>query len=66
MPMGLKNAESTFQRMLDKVLEGLVGEICYVYLDDIIIFSEDLEDHVERVNQVLDRLRQNSLQIKIK
>ena len=66
MPIGLKNAGSTFQRMMDKVLEGLIGEICFVYLDDIIIFSEDLEGHEERVKQVLDRLKSNGLQIKIK
>ena len=66
MPMSLKNAGSTFQRMMDNVLEGLIGEICYVYLDDIIIFSVDLEGHEERVNQVLDRLKLNGLQIKIK
>ena len=66
MPMGLKNAGSTFQRMMDKVLDGLIGEICYVYLDDIIIFSEDLEGHEGRVKQVLDRLKSNGLQIKIK
>ena len=66
MPMGLKNAGSTFQRMMDKVLEGLVGEICFVYLDDSIIFSEDVERHEERVKQVLDRLKTNGLQIKLK
>ena len=66
MPIGLKNAGSTFQRMMDKVLEGLVGEICFVYLDDIIIFSEDVESHEGRVKQVLDRLKSNGLQIKLK
>ena len=66
MPMGLKNAGSTFQRMMDNVLEGLVGEICFVYLDDIIIFSEDIEKHEQRVKQVLERLKTNGLQIKLK
>ena len=66
MPMGLKNAGSTFQRMMDKVLEGLIGETCFVYLDDIIIFSEDVETHEERVKQVLERLKTNGLQIKLK
>jgi uncharacterized protein (UPF0262 family) len=62
MPMGLKNAGSTFQRMMDKVLDGLIGEICYVYLDDIIIFSKGLKEHEERVKQVFDRLKKNGLQ----
>ena len=66
MPMGLKNAGSTLQRMMDKVLEGLIGEICFVYLDGIIIFSEDIESHEERVKQVLDRLKTNGLLIKLK
>ena len=56
IPMGLKNAVSTFQGMMDKVLDGLIDEICNVYLDDIIIFSEDLDGHEKRVKQVLDRL----------
>ena len=37
-----------------------------MYLDDIIIFSEDVESHEGRVKQVLDRLKTNGLQIKLK
>ena len=47
-------------------MEGLVEEICFVYLDDIIIFSEDIETHEQRVKQVLERLKVNGLQIKLK
>ena len=36
MSICLKNAGSIFQRMMDKVLEGLIGKICFVYLEDII------------------------------
>ena len=61
MRMGLKNAGSTFQRMMDKVFEGLISEIWFVQLDDIIIFSEDIESHEERVKSVLDRLKKNGL-----
>ena len=45
--------------MMGKVLEGLIGEICYVYLYDIIIFSEDLGGQEERVKQVFDLLEKN-------
>ena len=66
MPMGLKNAGSIFQSMMEKVLEDLIGEICFVYLDDIIIFSEDVESHQGRVKMVIDRFKQNGLQLKLR
>ncbi|CAH2049166.1 unnamed protein product, partial [Iphiclides podalirius] len=46
MPMGLKNSPSTFQRVMDNVLRGLQNEICLVYLDDIIVFSTSLQEHI--------------------
>ena len=39
MPFGLKSAPSTFQRMMNHILMGLIGTRCFVYLDDIIIFD---------------------------
>jgi hypothetical protein len=45
MPFGLTNSQATFQAYINKALSGLVDAICVVYLDDILIYSENLEDH---------------------
>jgi len=45
LPFGLKSAPAAFQRMIDDVLKEHIGKICYVYIDDIIIFSEDYDSH---------------------
>lgn len=63
MPFGLKNAPSTFQRVIDNVMTGLQGEQCLVYMDDVIVYSTSLEDHLERLRNVFDRLRQSNLKI---
>jgi len=46
MPFGLKNATTTFQRCMNNLLEDLIYKDCLVYLDDIIIFSNSLEEHI--------------------
>ena len=66
MPMGLKNACATFQRLMDKVLDGLIGVTCFCYIDDIIVFSENIEEHMERVKHVADRLAEYNLRLKMK
>ena len=57
MPFGLCNAPQTFQRLMERVLAGLQWEECLVYLDDIIIFSKTFEEHMERLEHVLQRLK---------
>ena len=65
MPMGLTNACATFQRLMNMVLDGYIGDFCLVYLDDIIIYSENEEDHLKHVQQVVERLRKHNLKIKL-
>jgi len=46
MPFGLKNAPATFQRCMNNVLDDLIYKDCLVYLDDIIVYSTSLEEHI--------------------
>jgi hypothetical protein len=65
MPFGLKNAPSTFQRLMDNVLRELQNKICLVYVDDIVIFSTSLEEHLINLRLVFDRLREANLKIQL-
>lgn len=64
MPFGLTNAVATFQRLINTALHGLTDVICVVYLDDIVVFSEDSSSHVKHVRQVLERLVEYGLYVK--
>jgi hypothetical protein len=57
MPFGLCNAPATFQRAINDALAGLFDNFCTAYLDDVLIYSETLEDHQKHVLQVLERLK---------
>jgi len=61
MPFGLCNAPSVFQRAITQALEGLIGITCVAYLDDILIYSKNEEQHDKHVREILDRLRANKL-----
>lgn len=61
LPFGLSNAPSTFQAYINYALKGLLDDICIVYLDDILIYSDSLEQHRRHVRAVLERLQQHEL-----
>jgi len=63
MPFDLCNAPATFERLMEEVLQQLINKICLVYLDDVIIFSENFEDMLERLVQVFQRLRSANLKL---
>ncbi|CAK1580063.1 unnamed protein product [Parnassius mnemosyne] len=63
MPFGLKNAPSTFQKIMNACLSGLQGSRCFVYLYDIVIYSFNLTFHIDNLNAVFNRLRSYNLKL---
>ena len=55
VPFGLASAPAAFQRMMEKILEGIDGAI--IYLDDVLICGRNRREHDERLRQVLERIR---------
>ena len=63
MSFGLANAPATYQRLQEECLGDLHLKICYIYLDDLIIFSKTFEEHIDRLRQVFERIRQYGLKL---
>ena len=66
MPFGLTNAPAMFQRLVDAVLAGLRWKTCLVYLENIIVFSQDFDTYIARLDAVFARLRYHNLVLKPK
>ncbi|MBW0501350.1 hypothetical protein O181_041065 [Austropuccinia psidii MF-1] len=67
MPFGIRNAPSKFQRMMDTILQDEILEgWMVVYIDDIIIYSETWEDHVQYIDRVLSKFTPINLKISLK
>ena len=64
MAFGLCNAPSTFQRLMEVVLGGLVRESCFVYLDDIVVVGRTFDEHLTNLTKVFSRLREAGLHLK--
>jgi len=65
MPFGLRNAPSVFQRFVQDIFSDSIGVFTQIYLDDIIIYSKSLNEHINHVRFVLSTLIKNGLFCKI-
>lgn len=66
MPFGLCNAPVTFLRALDISLASFKWKCCIVYIDDVVIFSKSIEEHIDHVDDVLTTLSQAGISLKLK
>ena len=66
MPFGLRNAPATFQRALEILLSGVRWRSCLVYIDDVIIFSQDGPSHLKHLDEVLTLLEEGGVKLKLK
>lgn len=65
MPFGLCNAPGSFQSLINDSIHDYLDDFATAYLDDILIYSESLQDHISHVRKVLERMRINNLQLDI-
>lgn len=61
MPFGLINAPATYQRAMDNALSDYLWKFVVVYMDDCLVFSENMEDHKKHLKLVKDRLWERNI-----
>ncbi|KAI5756548.1 hypothetical protein M8J77_025839 [Diaphorina citri] len=65
LPMGMRNSPATFQRVMEQILRGLINNVCVVYLDDILVFGTSLQEHVQNLRLVFERLKNANLKLQM-
>jgi hypothetical protein len=66
MPFGLTNTLVLFQRFINEVLQEYLHSFIITYLDDILIFLKEKEEHMQHINKVLKKLQEVNIKLKLK
>ena len=61
MPFGLTNAPATFMTLMNNILREYLDQFVIVYLDNILIYSKNKDEHTKHVKKVLEKLREHHL-----
>jgi hypothetical protein len=63
IPFGLANAPATYERLMEDIFSDLTLNICNIYLNDIIVLSRTFEEHLERLEYVLQKIQNSGLKL---
>ena len=61
MPFGLMNAPASFQRLIDSIFSSLKGKFFHAYIDDLLTYSDNFEDHLGHLEKILTMLAEGGL-----
>jgi predicted RNase H-like HicB family nuclease len=61
MPFGHKNAPAVFQAMMQNILHDLIYCVCFVYIDDVIIYGKDEQECIDNTRRVLELIYEDNL-----
>ncbi|KAL7307577.1 hypothetical protein TKK_0000269 [Trichogramma kaykai] len=64
MALGLKGSPGTFQALMDKVLTGLQGIELFIYMDDIVVYANSIQEHKEKMFRLMGRLKSANLTVR--
>jgi len=65
IPFGLCNAPATFQREMNRIFLPLIGKCMFVYIDDLVIFSCSLEEHLNNLQDIFNIIKENGLKVNL-
>ena len=63
MPFGLTNSGASFHRLMGHILRGLEYRYALIYIDDIIMFSKSVDEHLPHLEEVFKRLRETNIKL---
>jgi hypothetical protein len=61
LPYDLSNSPASFQILMDVVLMNLTGELCFVFIDNVLLFADTIEEHAHRLDEVLQRFEKANM-----
>ena len=64
-PFGLRNSPTWFCELMTSALDGL-DDLCSFYMDDIVVWSKSLDEHIRHINQLFERIRMHKLKLSLK